>query len=228
MSYEPGTVHAMLASYLVSGILPRLPLFLVLIIGVVLVARARAKVGARSATLAHLGLGALFLDLIAGLIWAFALPQVYRSFDSSMSFNVVNTLIALVQSILMTVGVALLVAAVVVTRTAPGGGRPAGPAYGMPVPAAPGPGYPAGPYSPIQPAGTNPPGQPQYPMSGAPTGTNPPSQPYYPTPAQPAVTNPTGQPQYPMSGGAPSGTSATGEPHYPTPGAGDSTFNRPT
>jgi len=176
MSYEPGTVHAMLASYLVSGILPRLPLFLVLIIGVVLVARARAKVGARSATLAHLGLGALFLDLIAGLIWAFALPQVYRSLDSSMSFNVVNTLIALVQSILMTVGVALLVAAVVVTRTAPGSGRPAGPVYGMPVPATPGPGYPAAPYPPIQP------GQPHYPMSaGAPSGTSAPGQPHYPT-----------------------------------------------
>ena len=136
----------MSAGYLFPAVLIHLPLLAVLIVGLVLVAQRRARIGARSALLAQLGLSALILDTIAQAGWSVALPQLYDSFASSaMSLAPLIGLVGLVLTLLLTLGVALLIAAVA-TRTGPAesfAGMPtyaaAGQAYQPQTPAQPDP-----------------------------------------------------------------------------------------
>jgi len=134
--------------YFIYGVVAHLPLLAVLVTGLVLVARQRARIGARSVTLAQLGLGLLTLELVAEAAWTMALPQLYQVLDSAAtSFGVVSSAIGLILSVLLAAGIGLLIAAVV-ARTSPGSdfaGAP-GPVYGGP------PGYPPASYSPGQPA----------------------------------------------------------------------------
>jgi Sec-independent protein secretion pathway component TatC len=109
----------MSAGALFSGVVFHLPMLAVLIVGVVLVSRRRARIGGRSVLLAQFGLGLLILDTVVQGAWTVAIPLLYRTFDTSVaSISTLAALIGLMLAALGTGGAALLIAAVV-TRTAP-------------------------------------------------------------------------------------------------------------
>jgi hypothetical protein len=109
----------MSAGYLVSGVVFHLPMLAVLIVGLVLLAQRRGRIGGRSALLGQFGLGLLIFDTILQAAWTLVIPQLYRSFDTSVaSFGAISGLVGVMLAVLSTGGIALLIAALV-TRTSP-------------------------------------------------------------------------------------------------------------
>ena len=117
----------MSAGFLFLSVVFRLPLLAVLVVGLVLVGQRSTQIGARSTLLARLGLAALILDTVAQTAWSLAIPQLVRaSADSLASFGMLSGLVSVVLSLLMTFGIALLIAAVT-SRAARGPAFPEAP-----------------------------------------------------------------------------------------------------
>jgi hypothetical protein len=107
-------------AYVFSGLLGQLPLLAVLIAGFVLVSNGRARIGARSATLALAGLGLLTVDLVLQSIWNILFPRVVASLDlQAASFGLASFSVGLILALLTAIGIGLLIAALV-SRSAPG------------------------------------------------------------------------------------------------------------
>lgn len=145
MSHPSATVTAMTVGYLFSGVLTHLPVLAVLIVGLVLVASRRARLGPRSTMLARLGLAALILCQVLDVVWLLVFPQLIRSIDYRPStYGVLTSGVGILLSGLMAAGLGLLVAALV-TRAAGGGGPFEPSPYAFPAPGAPGSQPPGGP-----------------------------------------------------------------------------------
>jgi len=105
--------------YVFSSMLGQLPLLAVLVAGFVLVGQRRARIGARSATLALAGLGVLAFDLVLQTIWNVIFPRLVASLDlRAASFGLASFSVGLILAILTAVGIGLLIAALV-SRSGP-------------------------------------------------------------------------------------------------------------
>jgi hypothetical protein len=116
----------MSVGYFLSNLLGHLPLLGVLIAGFVLVSARRPAIGARSASLARLGLVALLVSVILQLAWSTAIPQVMDTLDSTTQFGLAASVIGILLAVAFAAGVALILAAVV-TRSPSGPAPPYGP-----------------------------------------------------------------------------------------------------
>ena len=133
MSHPPVTVTAMNVGYLFSTFLGHLPVLAVLVAGFVLVATRRARIGARSALLAQLGLGVLVLSQLLQVLWSLAFPSLLSALDySSSRYSVLTIVVGLILSLTFAGGIGLLVAAVVTRATTGRGFDGPGPAFGDP------------------------------------------------------------------------------------------------
>ena len=141
-----------------SGVVSQLPLLGVVIAGFVVIGARRARISARSALFARLGLALLAVDLVLQGAWTATFPRLLSSLDMNYSeFGVISFVAGLALTVMYAGGVALLVAAVA-TQSAP-----AADPHGFAPQPAPG----AGPYGGPQPAYPPPPGS-------QPPGTHPP------------------------------------------------------
>ena len=101
-------------AYVFSGLLGQLPMLAVLIAGFVLVSTRRARIGARSATLALAGLGLLTFDLVLQSIWNVLFPRLVASLDlRAASFGLASFGVGLILALLTAIGIGLLIAALV-------------------------------------------------------------------------------------------------------------------
>jgi hypothetical protein len=137
----------MTASYAFS-LLFQLPLIAVLAVGLVLVGQRKAAIGPRATLLARSGLALLLVHSVLQAAWTVSIPMLYQALRSSSvaSIGVLSGLIGVLLALVLTIGVGLLIAAVV-TRTSPpsfpGQFTPPGyPGPGYDPSAPPGPGYP--------------------------------------------------------------------------------------
>ncbi|MFG1602640.1 hypothetical protein [Actinoplanes sp. NPDC049265] len=97
-----------------SSLLVQLPLLVVLIAGFVLISSRRARLGARSTTLAMIGLALLTGELILSMIWTISFPQLIASLDLQPSgFGLISAAVSLILTSLTAVGLSLLIAALV-------------------------------------------------------------------------------------------------------------------
>ena len=116
----------MSVGYFLSNLLGHLPLLGVLIAGFVLVSARRPTIGARSASLARLGLITLLGSVILQLAWAMVIPELMDTLDSTTQFGLAASVIGIILAVVFAAGVALILAAVV-TRTPSGPAPPFGP-----------------------------------------------------------------------------------------------------
>jgi hypothetical protein len=117
LSHPPATVPAM--GLFLSGVVAQLPLLAVVIAGFVVISARRARIGARSALFARLGLALLAVNLVLQGIWTVTFPRLLSSLDMDYSrFGMINLATALILTVMYAGGIGLLVAAVV-TRVAP-------------------------------------------------------------------------------------------------------------
>jgi hypothetical protein len=116
----------MSVGYFLSNLVGHLPLLGVLVAGFVLVSARRQTIGARSASLARLGLVALLVSVILQLAWAMVIPQLMDTLESATRFGVAASIIGIILAVSFAAGVALILAAVV-TRTPSGPAPPYGP-----------------------------------------------------------------------------------------------------
>jgi hypothetical protein len=94
-------------------LLVQLPLLAVLVTGLALVAGRRRRIGARRATLALAGLGALALTLFLSVLTSVLVPTLVTEFDvRATQIGVFSAISALAMSALTAAGVALLLAAI--------------------------------------------------------------------------------------------------------------------
>ncbi|GII78787.1 hypothetical protein Sru01_37690 [Sphaerisporangium rufum] len=135
--------------FLVLGAVTYVPMIIVLVVGIVLTARARRERGA-PATLGLAGCAVLLVAAVLELVRAFVLPGL----GASMGLGAVQfmAMAGLLLTVLHVTGVGLLIAGVVTRRRTPGGPGPVPPggwpsdAGGYPGPStAPGYGTPYGP-----------------------------------------------------------------------------------
>ncbi|MFI5494600.1 hypothetical protein [Actinoplanes sp. NPDC051859] len=115
--------------YTLASILPQLPILAVLITGFIMIAMRRDRLSARSALLARLGLSALIAGQVVNTLWILVLPQLFRAVRSRSDYQFLLTGSGLVVSLLLTVGIALLIAAVVTRGPATDPGRPFAPPH---------------------------------------------------------------------------------------------------
>ncbi|MFI5931524.1 hypothetical protein [Actinoplanes sp. NPDC051494] len=105
----------MSVGYFISVFAGHVPMLAVLIGGAVLLASRRERLGKRSANMAYLGLGALALGQIIGLIWTLSLPSLYQALGSSVtSYGMVSFGFTAVTTLLGAAGLGLIIAALVV------------------------------------------------------------------------------------------------------------------
>ena len=116
----------MSVGYFLSNLVGHLPLLGVLVAGFVLVSARRQTIGARSASLARLGLAALLVSVILQLAWAMAIPRLMDTLDSTTQFGLAASVIGIALAVAFAAGIALILAAVV-TRTSSGPAAPYGP-----------------------------------------------------------------------------------------------------
>ncbi len=140
LSHPPATVPAMGLWF--SGIVVQLPLLAILIGGFVLVSTRRARIGARSALFARIGLAVLAVNLVFQAVWTVLFPQLISSLDLEYSqFGMLSFGAGLILTVLLAAGIALLIGAIV-TRADPAT-QPWNPGSYTPAPpAAPQPGTP--------------------------------------------------------------------------------------
>jgi hypothetical protein len=116
----------MSVGYFLSNLVGHLPLLGVLIAGFVLVSARRQTIGARSTSLARLGLIALLVSVILQLAWAMAIPRLMDTLESTTRFGLAASVIGIILAVFFAAGIALILAAVV-SRTPSGPPPPYGP-----------------------------------------------------------------------------------------------------
>jgi hypothetical protein len=104
---------------LFSGVVVQLPLLAMLIAGFVLISARRARIGARSALLARIGLAVLAVNLVFQAIWTMLFPRLLSSLDLEYrQFGMLSFGAGLILTVLLAAGIALLIGAIV-TRADP-------------------------------------------------------------------------------------------------------------
>jgi hypothetical protein len=169
----------------------RIPVVLIGLFGVVFVLVSMRKVGPVAGVLG--ALGSLFIagDQLVNIVWVLHLSSISKeaNFDAD-HFTTVNNLYTITDAVLITIGAALLVVAIVVRRPGAGPAQPGFPGqFG-------GPGQP-GQFAPPQAPGSGAapyPAQPGYPAFPAQPPQGSPGQPPQAFPAQPGYPPP---PTYP-------------------------------
>ncbi len=106
--------------YVVSSMIPLLPIAGVIAAGLILVSRNRARLGRRSVRLANLGLGVLAAELVLSLLWSLVIPQFGRSLGMA-SFGLFSAVVNIILVVFTAGGVALLLGALL-TRSPDGPG----------------------------------------------------------------------------------------------------------
>ena len=120
-------------AYAIPQLLFATPTVITLVVGIVLIAVRRDRLGPRSRGLGIAGCAVLLVDGLANTVYTVALPQLLRE-RSISDLNVVIGVSGLFFVLLNCVGLALLVAALVTAggRQAPPPPAPWGPAYRTP------------------------------------------------------------------------------------------------
>ena len=135
----------------------QLPVFAVLVLGLILLGTQGRRLPPRSLLLARAGLAVMLAEALASMTWTALLPQFFAEFGYDGGFihtyGVATAIVGFVLSVLFALGVGLLIAAVLAFLPAP---HPAGPVPPGPVPPGPVPPGPV-PHGPIPP-GPIPPG----------------------------------------------------------------------
>jgi hypothetical protein len=127
----------------------RLPVILVALAGIVLALAYVRRLGVLSAVLTAIGLAVVVADQGLNVVWAYTTTAQGKEADITADkiIGTQNTF-AVVDAVVITIGVALLVVALAVHRRVPGSPPPPPPAYAAPSYAAPGYGPPPPGYGP--------------------------------------------------------------------------------
>lgn len=160
MSHPTGTFGGVISLVGFLGIfLVQVPVFAVLIVGLILLSGPGRRLPPRSLLLARAGLGVMLAEVLASMTWSALLPQILSRMDYRDGFirtyGIINGIVGFILAILFAAGVGLLVAALLGAREPSAGGPPPNPAPSGPAPSGPAPSGPA----PSGPAPSVPPGQ---------------------------------------------------------------------
>ncbi|WP_433369692.1 hypothetical protein ACQPZX_44050 [Actinoplanes sp. CA-142083] len=98
----------------------QLPVFAVLVVGLILLTAQGARLPRRTLQLGRAGLAVMLAEGLASMVWSALLPQIISSLDFEVgwtrTYGLINAGVGLVLALLFAAGIALLIAALLAAR----------------------------------------------------------------------------------------------------------------